>query len=71
MKVLYVHISEPKREKVYDTEKSLRNCRGLIEIVFGDTKTQEEWDKEELSRFERDKSRGVILSYRVLRPQSS
>lgn len=67
MKVLYVHASEPKREKIHDTVKSLQSCRGFIELVFGDKKTQEEWDKEELARFERDFRRGLVLSYSVMR----
>ena len=66
MRVLYVHASEPKREKIHDTVKSLQNCSGLIELVFGDNKTQEEWDKEELARFERDFRRGLVLSYSVV-----
>ena len=66
MKILYVHASDPQREKTCDTVKSLQNCRGLIELVFGDKKTQEEWDKEELARFERDLCRGLVLSYAVV-----
>lgn len=66
MRVLYVHASEPKREKVHDTVKSLQSCRGLIELVFGDKKTQEEWDKEELGRFERDFRKGLVLSYSII-----
>lgn len=66
MKILYVHASDPQREKTYDTVKSLQNCRGLIELVFGDKKTQEEWDKEELGRFERDFRKGLVLSYSII-----
>lgn len=58
MKIEYIHFSEPKRVKVYDTEKSWRNNRIKM--------TQEEWDKHELKKMEEDKDRGHIISYRVI-----
>ena len=65
MLVRYVHHSNPETEKICDTQKTFRGCSGFLYGV-GAKKTQEEWDKEELERFERDLKRGHILSYSVV-----
>lgn len=65
MKIRYVHSSNPEVEKIHDTEKSLQGCIGLIHS-FGTDRTQEEWDRHELNCFERDKTKGIILSYSVI-----
>jgi hypothetical protein len=67
MKIKYVYSSDPGVEKSYDTEKSLQGCIGLIHALGGE-KTQGEWDKEELARFERDRQKGYVLSYSVCEP---
>ena len=59
MKIKYIHFSEPNKEKVYDTEKSLKN-NPVISM------NQEEWDKHELERMKKDKERGHILSYEII-----
>ena len=64
MKIKYVHASAPREERVYDTEKSLRNCIGFIHGLGGNM-TQEMWDQNELLWFESDRMQGTILSYRV------
>ncbi len=65
MKIKYVHASAPEEEKVHDTVKSLRGGLGVIH-VFGDEKSQKDWDAEELARFERDLQKGLVLSYEVI-----
>lgn len=65
MKVKYVHSSAPGEEKILDTEKSLKGCSGLLHAM-GCRPTQKEWDKQELKRFERDKKKGLILSYGIV-----
>ena len=65
MKIRYVHSADPGVEKIHDTEKSLEGCIGLIHAM-GSERTQEEWDKHELSCFERDKAKGLVLSYSVI-----
>lgn len=65
MKIRYVHSADPGVEKIHDTEKSLKGCIGLIRSL-GSERTQEVWDKHELSCFERDKAKGLVLSYSVI-----
>lgn len=65
MKIRYVHSADHGVEKIHDTEKSLKGCIGLIHSL-GSERTQEEWDKHELSCFERDKAKGLVLSYSVI-----
>lgn len=59
MKIKYVHASEPDVEKIYDTEKSLKN-NPMVHM------SQEEWDKHELKSMEDNKAAGHVLSYEVL-----
>lgn len=65
MKIRYVHSADPGVEKIHDTEKSLKGCIGLIHALSSE-RTQEEWDQHELSCFERDKAKGLVLSYSVI-----
>ena len=68
MKVKYMHIADPGVEKIHDTVKSLQGCIGLIHAC-GSDRTQEEWNQEELQRFERDLQKGIILSYEVIKEE--
>lgn len=62
MKILYIWHSEPKRKRVYDTEEALKRNPFRRKLDC----TQEEWDKQELERFERDKKLGKVLEYKVI-----
>lgn len=68
MKIRYVHASNPKVEKIFDTEKAYRGCLGLLrDMMTGKlTKTQEQFDKDELDRFDKAVKIGEILSYSVI-----
>ena len=59
MKIKYIHSSEPIEVKIYDTEKALKN-NPFIE------QTQSDFDKMELANMERDKRKGLILSYEIM-----
>lgn len=59
MKIKYIHSSEPSEVKIYDTEKALKN-NPFIE------QTQSDFDKMELANMERDKRKGLILSYEIM-----
>ena len=58
MKIKYIHHTEPSKVKVYDTEKALKN-NPFIE------QSQNDFDKIELANMERDKRKGLILSYEI------
>lgn len=58
MKIKYIHNSEPNRIKVYDTERALKNNPFIKQ-------TQSDFDKMELANVERDKRKGLILSYEI------
>ena len=60
MKIKYVHVSDPTTEKIHDTEKAFKNSPRVFN-------TQEEFDVHTLQLFERDKERGIVLSYEVLK----
>lgn len=64
MRIKYVHFSEPNKEKIYDTVKSLKNNPFI-------KKTQEEFDQFELEKMRKDKERGHILSYEVLEEEDT
>lgn len=59
VKIKYRHLSEPEKEKIYDTVKSLRNNPFI-------DKTQEEFDKFELERMSALHNAGIIISYEVI-----
>lgn len=65
MKIKYVHSTAPMVEKVYETEKSLKGCAGILHAL-GNWPTQKEWDEDELRRFERAKTEGTIRSYSIM-----
>ena len=56
MIVKYIHFSEPATEKIYDTEKALKN-NPFIEM------SQKEFDERELNRFETDE---YILRHEII-----
>lgn len=59
MKIKYTHISDPGKEKIYDTVKSLEN-NPFIEM------TQEEWDRHELEKMRLDRERGKICHFEII-----
>lgn len=65
MKITYRHFSAPNEERILDTTKTFRSTSGL-RYALGSTKTQEEWDREEVARLERDLKAGIVLSYQIL-----
>ena len=62
MLIKYVHASAPPEVRVCTTEKTYRNCIGIIRGLGGDL-SQATWDKNELLRFKSDLKQGIILSY--------
>ena len=73
MLIKYRHVSNPKNEKIHDTEKAYKN----MDWARNDpgtklyNKTQEEFDKIYLDIFERDKARGIILYYEIIRAEAN
>lgn len=67
MKIKYLHISDPKTEKVHDTVVSL----SIAPFIISNPPSQEEYDKQILANFERDLKKGTILSYEVLEEGSN
>jgi hypothetical protein len=65
MKIRYIHSADPGVEKTYDTVLSLEGCKGFIRAM-GSNQSKKEWDRQEVERFERDRRKGIILSYRVV-----
>ena len=69
MKIKYIHVSNPKNVKIHDTEKAYKN----MEWARSDpstklyNKNQAEFDKIYLEIFERDKTRGIILNYEIIK----
>lgn len=59
MKIKYIHVSDPTIEKIHDTEQAFKNPPRVF-------RTQEEFDAHTLKLFERDKEKGIILSYEVM-----
>lgn len=60
MRIKYIHASTPEDVKIHDTEKVRKN-------TFFNQKTQEEVDDHEIICFERDKARGVVLHYEIIK----
>lgn len=63
MKIEYVWYTDPKRKRVYDTETSFNRCPISLKKSG---QTQEEWDKQEIESFEKNKKRGLVLEYKVI-----
>lgn len=59
MKIKYTHTSEPNMEKIHDTELVKKN-NPFIHFSI------EELDKITLEQFQKDKEKGMILSFEVL-----
>ena len=59
MKIKYIHKSNPKEERIHDTEKAKRNNPFI-------RKTQEEFDKFTLGLLKKDMENGYILSYQII-----
>lgn len=57
MIIKYIHTSKPETEKIYDTEKALKN-NPFIHL------SQKEFDEMELRRFKQDKH---IICFEVLK----
>lgn len=62
MKIKYRHFIDPNTEKIYDTEKSLKQ-NPFIHM------TQEEFDQHELKRMEEHKAEGHILEYEIIKEE--
>ena len=58
MIVKYVHASEPRIEKFYNTEKALKN-NPFIRM------SQKEFDEMELKRFQENKAEGYIARFEI------
>lgn len=65
MLIRYIHASNPKQEKIHNTQKAYRNSSWVFTATNCKI-SQEEYDKNELANFERDMRKGVVLSYTVL-----
>jgi hypothetical protein len=67
MIVKYIWYDNPDTEKLYDTEKSYKNFHVKFCSAFhmGPPMTAEEWDRFELAKIERDKARGLVISYEI------
>lgn len=60
MIVNYIHVADPTTIRVYNTELALKN-NPFIEM------SQQDFDKLTLRSLSKDKKRGVILSYSVVK----
>lgn len=67
MKIKYRHHSEPEKLKIYDTVKAHKKMPASL---TDKEMTQDEFDEFELAHFEKDKSKGVILHYEVVKAES-
>jgi len=67
MKIIYEHVTEPGKTKVYDIEESFRDVflRQRLGIALT-TFTQETWQQFILDRFQLGYERGVVLQYKVV-----
>jgi len=59
MKIKYIHVSDPEKIKIHDTEAVRKN-------TFFNRKPQQEVDEMTLEHMERDKARGLILYYEII-----
>lgn len=58
MKIKYIHSSDPKKVRIYDTKIALKN-NPFIKMP------QEEFDKMEIENMKRNKEEGCVLSYEI------
>ena len=61
MKIKYRRVQNPEVEHVFDTVVEYN----ITPYYFKRHRTQEEFDEDELLRFELSKEKGVILSYYI------
>lgn len=70
MKIKYIHSSEPEKTKIHDTVRSLKNNPFItvtnFRSIITEPPSQDEWDKFELSKFQEDKNKGLIVDYEVI-----
>lgn len=68
MKIQYRHIMEPEKEKICDSEIQRFFRDDFSRMFHFETggETQEEYDTWLLDKFQKDKEKGLILSYEVI-----
>jgi len=66
MNVKYRHAQDPNTEKIHDIKKSWLHSRCMYGLVTGEIPTYQQFEKQELARFEADKEKGIILEYEVV-----
>lgn len=68
MKIKYIHSSEPKKEKIFDTEQAFKNLQ--FAITDPDTKlykkSQAELDEIYKEKFKKDQEKGEIIKYEII-----
>lgn len=64
MKIKYVWHGEPNKEKKVDTIEQFYSIPFIFREMSG--KTQEEYDKFILKKFEKDVQSGLILRYEIV-----
>ena len=64
MRIQYIHASEPETVKIYDTVKAYNNPNNPR--VFD---TQEAFDNFELGHFSRDRERGTIVAFKIIKEE--
>ena len=68
MKIKYIHISDPRKEKILDTRKQqiidekIRSCLGSSIK----RSTAEEYDRYLLEKLEKEKAEGKIIRYEIM-----
>lgn len=68
MKIKYIWYEEPEKPRMFDTQRGYAEQRARSRF-YPETSfngTQSEWDDFQISHLERDKKRGLVLSYDVL-----
>lgn len=63
MVIHYVHISDPKKVKVYYPHRSFEK---LKQTGFYHGQTLEEWAEHEKEKFKQDKEKGIIIYYQII-----
>lgn len=68
MKIKYIHFSEPKKEKIFDTQQAYKNMQFAINDANTKLykKSQKEFDEMYQEIFAEDKKKGVVLSYEII-----
>lgn len=63
MKIKYTHIADPETEKIHDTAIAFAKLPPIFRSV---NNTQTKFDNHTLYLLERDKEKGIILSYEII-----